>query len=347
MGYSTSESRNKFKETNNFQYILSLSRLVVIKNTKENTIKSYLMNIVGDTDYLEKKNFKLWSNTYFKKDHDFLGSIFFSTVSGRFVNGWKYENGKVVGKIKKKIVNVSAKQSDSPIKINSSLDEWEEDQNGCVIMVSYEMYANCVQAYNHEGGYWYTVANSCGTSGKELIDTWEVCPEIVEEEGGAGDGSDGTGGIPGDKMAKQGMKTTMDIQIWAHCVTSIMGYINNEFCGKSENYGAYIFDYIMNVDPQNLQDFDGVDGQYIHQFVNRHFRTTPAGGVFRAIDNGHVKMTDIRTDQSDITHNVVITGYTESDEVIYMDPETGRLETEHRDSDKFAHSYSIEIKGCK
>ena len=87
IGHASMSSINKWNSTKNQGYLISLSRLVVIKNKKENNIESYIMTMIGETSYLEKKNFQLYSNTYLKKDKDFSGMVFFHTVKGDFVNG--------------------------------------------------------------------------------------------------------------------------------------------------------------------------------------------------------------------------------------------------------------------
>lgn len=60
---------------------------------------SFLMTIVGDKEYLEKKEFKMWKNTYLKKDNDFNGFVLFHSLDGAYVNGWRFENGKSVATV--------------------------------------------------------------------------------------------------------------------------------------------------------------------------------------------------------------------------------------------------------
>jgi hypothetical protein len=68
------------------------------KNTGE--IVSFIMTIVGDKEYLEKKEFKLWDNDYTIRDDDFSGLVLYHSLEGKFVNGWRYTNGKVTHKVK-------------------------------------------------------------------------------------------------------------------------------------------------------------------------------------------------------------------------------------------------------
>lgn len=102
-GMATREAMDKYKETGNRGYVTSLSRLVVVKDKKEKTTRSVIMTMFGDVDYLERKNFQLWSNTYLHKDNDFNGLVYFHSLDGKFMNAWRLKNGKVIGKVTEKI----------------------------------------------------------------------------------------------------------------------------------------------------------------------------------------------------------------------------------------------------
>jgi hypothetical protein len=74
--------------------------MVIVKDRKTKKMESFLMTIVGDKNYLERKSFSLRQNSYLHHDKDFSGQILFHNLSGKFVNGWKYSEGKVTHTIK-------------------------------------------------------------------------------------------------------------------------------------------------------------------------------------------------------------------------------------------------------
>ena len=130
-GMATQEAMDKYRETGNKGYITSLSRLVILKDRKEETTQSVIMTMFGDVDYLEKKNFELWSNTYLQKDKDFAGMVYFHTTDGEFMNAWRLKDGKVVGRVteKTKGSGVAASQS-------------------CTTTLIYTTYEQCMDWYN-------------------------------------------------------------------------------------------------------------------------------------------------------------------------------------------------------
>lgn len=99
-GFATEESHCAWETNKNIGYMTSLPRLVVMKDKKTGEIISFIMTIIGDKPYLEKNKFKLWQNSYLKKDRDFSGVVLFHNLEGTFVNGWKYTEGKVTHTIK-------------------------------------------------------------------------------------------------------------------------------------------------------------------------------------------------------------------------------------------------------
>ncbi len=160
-GFAGSSSSEKLKQTNNYGYLRSISRLIIIKNKKDNSIKSAIMTIMGSTNYLEKNNFKYGSNTYLKKEKDFEGMVFFNTLKGDFINGWEIKKGKVTGKLTKK----TALSKDYALKGESEECHWE------VITHSY-----------FEQTSWYTMVES-GNGDNIYISYHETPWEFVEETG--------------------------------------------------------------------------------------------------------------------------------------------------------------------
>ncbi len=182
-----------------------------------------------------------------------------------------------------------------------------------------------------------------------------------DEDGGGGNSFGGFGGggpnaglplIPkdytpnsNDKMAKPDLKKTMPKQLPNTCVTSIMDYIDDNFCGNLSNEGDYTTDY---ANWKNVHVFrDGVDIGDIAEFVNRHFNTKEFNSFKEAIDNGYVILTCIKSLVDNSVHNVLIIGYRDDNSgiYIYMDPEKGTLQEAPASS--FLNLYNVSVSSCK
>lgn len=112
---------------------------------------------------------------------------------------------------------------------------------------------------------------------------------------------------------------TMPIQIRNLCVTGSMEYIDHLF-GGNVNEGYFLQQYIQ-VFGLGIFD-DGMDLKNVVSFVSDFFETTTFTGYQDAIDHGYVIMIDVPSDIEKSAHNVVVIGYN-SDNLVYMDPETG------------------------
>lgn len=72
-----------------------VARLLILKNKKTGEMHTALMHIVSDNGIEDK------SITYNNRNSHFSGFIFYTDTEGNFINGWKYENGKIARKSSK------------------------------------------------------------------------------------------------------------------------------------------------------------------------------------------------------------------------------------------------------
>ena len=87
----TSTDPNHF----NFAKSGSLTSLIIVN--KKGTFYVYAMTIIADSSYLKGDYTKTANNTYRTRDKDFTGNVFYNRMDGTFVNGWRYDNGKITG----------------------------------------------------------------------------------------------------------------------------------------------------------------------------------------------------------------------------------------------------------
>ena len=81
--------------------VSTLTRMVFIKNKKTGNISSFLMSIVGSKAYHANNEVKLGNNNYLQREKNFSGYIMYHDLTGKYVNGWVYKNGKIKGTLSK------------------------------------------------------------------------------------------------------------------------------------------------------------------------------------------------------------------------------------------------------
>lgn len=96
---ATEGTSSSYESTKNEDYLNSVSRLVVLKYKKDGRIVSFIMTVLGDKNYLEKKKFSMEGESYLSRDKELSGFVYYHSTEGDFVNSWKYNNGKVVAKV--------------------------------------------------------------------------------------------------------------------------------------------------------------------------------------------------------------------------------------------------------
>lgn len=164
-GFSTQESFDLSKKKNEPGYLTSLSRFVVQKNRVNQHIVGFIMTIIGETDYLKSKKFRLTNNSYLKMDKDFSGYVLYNDLNGKFVNGWLYKNGKLSGKVKLISPNQSSIRMKSTAEactdvyfvVTTTYTPWEIENGELYIYSSYDVTTET---------YWYSYCyNTSGDGG--------------------------------------------------------------------------------------------------------------------------------------------------------------------------------------
>jgi len=124
-GFATKESFDVYSLAKKEDYLTSLSRLVVLKNKETKNRVSFIMTIVGDKNFLEKKKFKI-NDTYLKRDNELSGYVLYHNLNGDFVNGWNYKEGKIKGKISISDASLPALSLKNFLKDEAIIYEWFE-----------------------------------------------------------------------------------------------------------------------------------------------------------------------------------------------------------------------------
>ena len=166
------DGKRAMDSTGNDKYLNSLSRLVVQKNKRTGNMVCFVMTMVASPAYMEKNNFDLTTNTYLKRQRDFTGTVFYHTVTGEFVNGWRITDGKVVGTCTR------LQGGNSEITLKSATKE----DCYCVTVTLYNQF--CMDWYIN-GRYSYT---NCENRVAEYEDYYLYCSYEPSDGGGSGGG---------------------------------------------------------------------------------------------------------------------------------------------------------------
>lgn len=184
-GIATEASFKNWETTKNQKMIRSLTRMVFLKYKKDGRIDQFLMTIVGDKEYHEKRVGRLAENSYLSREKHFSGYIYYHDITGNFVNGWKYEKGKLVGKT----TQISGDGLPTTLKMATT----------CITTNVYTTYMQCTDWYrDYDGdGARDTYTNTtCGSSFISFTPFTE-CPVYFTGEGGFGTTYLSTVGTPG------------------------------------------------------------------------------------------------------------------------------------------------------
>ncbi len=132
---------------------------------------------------------------------------------------------------------------------------------------------------------------------------------------------------------------TMPIQNRNTCVTSSLEYASNVL-GSTINEGTFILHQLQL--GTNVYEV-GVPLENISTLINTFFNTAPFLSYIDSINSGYPVMTD--TYSGTEYHNVVIVGYQDDGDLIYMNPESGYLE--EAPAGEFNLNYAIPIISVK
>lgn len=190
------ETKEKYNPATDRKKIRSIARMVIIKNLETGEITNFVMYIIGTYDYLKKaKHFG--KNSYLHRDSHFSGSICFYRPEGGLVNGWKYENGKIVGGIKQG--TEVGLQMQSAATTRGTIECYFDD-----VLVEYN---ECEGFEYYDPEYGPGFGTECHTS--ERWEVREICKEYEHNDpwypsGGGGSGSGGGGSTGGGNTGGAG-----------------------------------------------------------------------------------------------------------------------------------------------
>jgi hypothetical protein len=146
------------------------------------------MKIAPDLDYLLERGESLIINKYLVRDSDLSGLVIFCTLDDRFINGWRYRDGEIQGKLVP--ANVEETETSATVSGTRS-EEWHIELDE-VVIVGYGtkslMHANL---YTQENGYLVFPVDK-----KERPGNVDTSSPVVDTYGGGGNDSDSENTVP-------------------------------------------------------------------------------------------------------------------------------------------------------
>lgn len=77
-----------------------VQKLVILKNRISGDVYGFKMLVIPDVNYLLLTAENINSNYYLRRDTQLSGTVLFYSIKDEFINGWKYDEGKIVAKMK-------------------------------------------------------------------------------------------------------------------------------------------------------------------------------------------------------------------------------------------------------
>ena len=93
------ENKQAYNATGDERYIKTLTRMVVLTNKKNNSKVGFLMTLIPDKAYIESTHFDALRSNYKQWQKGYSGYVLYHTLDGKFNNGWKFANGKVIKEV--------------------------------------------------------------------------------------------------------------------------------------------------------------------------------------------------------------------------------------------------------
>lgn len=183
--YINEDCREKYEKTKDPKYNQCYTRIVFRTDKKTGKTVGFLMTVVPDLEWLEKSNFKPFMDvTYLFRSEQFGGMILFHEMDGRYANGWRYENGKVVAAISS--LNVDPAEA----TLRSTV---------CQMVTYYQQYVECTYYYSGNESGITNIDVVCRTGWGYPFTRME-CYEVGQNNQGSGSGTyqpgAGGGGTP-------------------------------------------------------------------------------------------------------------------------------------------------------
>lgn len=351
-------SAERYKETGNYDFRRSYTRLVYKRDVKTGKEIGFFMTIVPSPYYTRTYRQRIEKrNTYLSRDKYLGGYVLYHNLNGEFVNGWKYKSGKVIAKVRKSQTGLTKSNSEaSRVKIMKIPAAYKVEANLYV--------PNRTRSWEDDGSWWFDDVVVYPDPDPWEPDGWDhggYYDEYEEIDPGPGDGwyddwghypndgidpDDNKGYIPGknDKLAQENIPNTIDPQIGNTCVPSTIAFVNNIF-GGTMTLGDVILSAFHLAGTDIIQS--GMTLEETLALAISFFNGKDFENMTSAIDAGAVVMVGMNNtgDEND-GHNIVVVGYCENGDYIYMDPQEGILKTE--DESYFTNSiYTFSIIGNK
>ena len=160
-----------------FEKSTSFTQFLFIQTPRK--IRGVFMTIVAEDSYLKGNLKKLQNNSFRKKEKDFSGFVLYHSIKGIFLNGFRYKNGNVVGKIYAgSAVDVDRTKTSNEITIKTNITV------SCSDIPITIYYQQCTDWFNASSGAF--LSTTCKySSGSGIL---RECVWATAEGGGGGSG---------------------------------------------------------------------------------------------------------------------------------------------------------------
>lgn len=155
--FVTTQNQKAYEETGDKRYVQSLTQMVVQNEKKSQKTSGFLMTIIPDKEYMDATHFKCFYSTYRKWQAGYSGLIFYHTLEGKFTNGWRFANGKVI----KSITPIEGDGMDLQLKARSAQKSLKREY-GCTDYYYQVWSQDCMDWYTQDENGGIYNGTTCG-----------------------------------------------------------------------------------------------------------------------------------------------------------------------------------------
>lgn len=155
------DCEQRFKATGDKRYLVTQTRLIILKYKDGRDMIGFFMTLSPSAKYLETTKFRPFYSTYAQREKTFDGYIYYHDMQGRFVNGWKYTDGKATHALSLK--NDSHPQTRSSSEYCVPVYEFECEQTEGEVNEEGEVVVNAECNYYYVGESCFTLETDDGT----------------------------------------------------------------------------------------------------------------------------------------------------------------------------------------
>jgi hypothetical protein len=266
----------KYRNTGDNRYRSSSLNLVFRKDLKTGEVSGFYMNILPDAEYLESINFDYAKRmNCLKPDTIFCGRIVYYDAEGKFMDGWRYRQGKIVASLNPIPKEIGEYLMEHPTTSRGG----EYGSDDCSVYTTWKIY----DVYNEWSVSWdiYTDFHLEYLYTEIEYDIWYECETEIEygDDGGAAGGgtppNNGNNGIfvktSLDSEGKELLNRVLEEKLQECGYSTMYNYLtenNYKLNDVRINPSLFVGGYNYNTKEIEFSSNDAINNAFPEEFIH-------------------------------------------------------------------------------